>query len=159
MSAHLDNTLVWIAFDNRHVLMIFTVIDMVQLSSVWLSQQRTFFFLLGVSTCHRLWSIFVVCMEVHGHIAVLSEHVLTRIRPIFSYLRSGFVLLHTSKWWLVSQTFGKEINPEFESIEILSYVEVTAVILFDTVHQALITHTGGYIVLIQHCCTLLTWRL
>ena len=30
---------------------------------------------------------------------------------------------------------------------ILSYVKVGAVIFFDTIHQALITHTGRYILL------------
>ena len=46
MSARLDDTSVWIAFDNPYVLMICFVIDMVQLSSAWLSQQRTFFICL-----------------------------------------------------------------------------------------------------------------
>ena len=34
------------------------------------------------------------------------------------------------------------------SIMILNYVEVTAVMILDTLHQALITHTGMYISLI-----------
>lgn len=50
----------------------------------------------------------------------------------------------------------------FPSIVVLSYVEVTAVIIFDTVHQALITHTGGCRSLYfqrSRSCTVLTWRL
>ena len=31
---------------------------------------------------------------------------------------------------------------------ILIFVEVTAVVIFDTIHQALITHTGGCIAMI-----------
>ena len=113
-----------------------------------------------VSTCDSD-QVSAVCMEVHGGIAVPYEFDL--IRPISSYLRPGLVLLHSSKWRLVHQTFGKEFNPDFLPIVILSNVKVTAVILFDTVHQALITHTGGFI--LQHycldlnSCTVLTWRL
>jgi hypothetical protein len=75
--------------------------------------------------------------------AVLCEYVL--IRPIFSFLRPGVVLLHTSKGWLVPQTFGKSSVQIFCLSWYWVYVEVTAVIIFDTVHQALITHTGGCI--------------
>ena len=55
---------------------------------------------------------------------------------------------------MVPQTFGKQFDPDFLFIAILSlYIEVTAVVIFDTVHQALITHTGGCILLWSpHSC-------
>lgn len=37
------------------------------------------------------------------------------------------------------------------SIVISNYVKVIAVMIFDTLHQALITHTGMYISLIPTC--------
>jgi hypothetical protein len=45
------------------------------------------------------------------------------------------------------------------SIMILSCVEVIAVMILDTLHQALITHTGMYISLIPMRLHGLTWRL
>ena len=157
MSAHLDITLVWIAFDNPYVLIFFwhrygaIFIGMI-VAAVYV------FYPLVSTRGFKFWSVFAVCMEVHGKIAIPLEHVL--IRLISSYLRPGLVLLHTSKWQLVHQTFGKEFNPDFLSTMISSYVKVTAVIFFDTVHQALITHTGRRILLAsQRSCTVLTWRL
>ena len=91
MSAQLDNTLVWIAFDNPYVLTIFSVIDMVQLSSVWLSQQCTFFICL-----FPLVALIDFCSLYGGTWGtVLREYVL--IRSISSFLRPGLVLLHTSE--------------------------------------------------------------
>ena len=114
MSAHLDNTLVWIAFDNSCVLMIFLMIDMVQLSSAWLLQQCTFFI-----CSFSVINLIDFCSLYGGAWrAVPFEYIL--IRPISSFLRPGFVLLHTSTWRLVPQTFGKDLNLDFLSIVILS---------------------------------------
>ena len=143
MSAQLDITLVWIAFDNLYFLNILFVIDMVQFSSAWLSQQCIFF---SVRFHWWLWSTGIL-QFVWRYMAALHSCEYVLIRLISSYLCPGLVLLHTSKWQLVHQTFGKEFNPDFLSTVILSDVKVTAVIVFDTVHQALITHTGGYILL------------
>ena len=114
MSAHLDNTLVWIAFDNSCVLMIFLMIDMVQLSLAWLLQQCTFFI-----CSFSVINLIDFCSLYGGAWrAVPFEYIL--IRPISSFLRPGLVLLHTSTWWLVPQTFGNELNPDLLSIVILS---------------------------------------
>ena len=139
MSAPLDNTLV---VDRPLTICTFwwssLSLDMVQLSSGWLSQQCTFFkfyLFLSAHDSDRFCSLYGGTWDALLFNMFWSE-------PISSYLRPGLVLLHTSEWQLVHQTFGKEFNPDFLSTVILSYVKVAAVIIFDTVHQALITHTG-----------------
>ena len=53
---------------------------------------------------------------------------------------------------MVYQAFGKDVNPDDTYIVVLSYVEVTAVMILDTIHQAVITHTSRlYISRIPHC--------
>jgi hypothetical protein len=97
--------------------------------------------------------------SLYGGTWRVSFHV-NMFWSISSYLRPGLLLLHTSKWRLVRQTFGKEFNPDFLSIVILNYVEVTAVVIFDTAHQAIISHTSGCILLWSpRTCKVLTWRL
>jgi hypothetical protein len=127
---------------------------MVQPSSAWSSQQCTFFI-----CSFPLVTLIDFCSLYGGTWrAVPCEYVL--IRSISSFLRPGLVLLHTSKWRLVPQTFGKELNQDFLPIVISSYVEVTAVMIFDTIHQALITHSGECISLwSQRSCTVFTWQL
>jgi hypothetical protein len=127
MSANLDSTLVVDSLRTIHTFWwSFLSIDMVQLSSAWLSQQCTFFYPLVFHSCLRLIDFFVVCTEVHD----VPFHVDNVLDPtISSFLRPGLVLLHTSKWRLVPQNLGKEFNPDFLSIVDFSIMSLRSLLL------------------------------
>ena len=151
MSAQLDSTLVWIAFSNPYVLTItFLVIDMVQLLSEWSSQQCTFFHPSLLSSNSWLSSTF--CRLYGGtwayrfHVWICSDPTPTGILPV-SCVQALYYYTHQNDGWYLKLSVRSSIQISIHDfLWVILYTKVTAVVIFDTVHQALITHTSGCLI-------------
>jgi hypothetical protein len=141
---------VWIAFDNLYVLLTFfhrygaTFIGMVVAA-------------LYVFICSfPLVTLIYFCSLYGGTTwrAVPCKYVL--IRPsLVSCVQAMYYFTNQNDGWYLKLTVRSSIR-----IFYLSWFWVRSVVIFDTVHQALITHTGGCISLwSQRFCTVLTWWL
>lgn len=111
MSAHLDGTLVSFVLDSSHIVLIFVIIAMVQLSSAWFSRECTFLICSFFAHCSDRF--FVAYMEV---VHILPVHIMDNTSSIISfssYLCSDFLLLYKSEWPLVYQVHSKEVDLDF----------------------------------------------
>ena len=166
MSAHLNgNTLVWIAADRLRHLIRFDDIFYHGYGAAFIGIVVAAVYIFFICSFHSwLWSIFVVCMEVHGvlfHVMMWiyshpTHHPVSCVQALPYFTDQN----DTDCWYL--RLLVRSSIRIICSIVVLSYVEVTAVVIFDTVHHTIITHMSECISLwSQRSCTVLTltWRL
>ena len=87
--------------------------------------------------------ILLACMEVHCLPFPVMPVNMSWFNPSpVSCVQAFYYYTHQNDSWHIKHSVRESIR--ILSIVILSWIEVTAVMIFDTVHQALITHTSSY---------------